>query len=301
MNNSTLHSLIFFGLGLGSVSALATKPVQFHVSAEGEYDSSVGISELDDFTREADSAWIVKGGAKGRWQGVENFSLGAHYEFTNHNYSEQNAYDQTLHHFSLSPQLKLSAVNLGFRHDNVIAELAGDEFMDYRQNAFSAEGSLSPAFYLRIAYNMADKSLTDYAERNADVNFWSGDLFWFSTTGEHFIALSIKSTEEDARDDLYDFDGNQWKLAYTRKFHIGEYVSKLKFAHSEEKRDYTQEELVEGPVRKDDKSVNEISFESGLSKHVAFVASLELVNNNSNVASVAYDEEVTSIGLRCSF
>lgn len=294
-----LHlSVLLLPLGLVAHDIAQADNVDFHLSVHNEYDSSVGLSELDDFTRESDFAWILKSGLKGRWRDGETFSFSSHYEYSNHNYSNQNAYDQSLHHISLNPQLKFGNLKVGLRHDSVFVELAGEGFMDYKLNSLAAEGPLAPTLYLRVAYSLADKTLDNYPERSAETDAWSGDLFWFSDSGKHALAFSTKVSEEDARAQQYDYTGKQWKLGYTHKFRIASFASKFKLAHTLSSRRYhfTNEENPER--RADDKRSNEISIESKVNKKLTLMASLEWVDNHSNLASVNYEEEISTIGLR---
>lgn len=272
--------------------------IDFDLSVHNEYDSSVGLTELDDFTREGDSAWILKSGIKSRWQGGETFSFAAHYEYTNHNYNNQDAYDQSLHHFSLNPQLKFGELKVGLRHDSVFVGLAGDEFMDYELNSLAFEGPLAPGFYVRVAYSLADKTLHNFPERSAKADTLSGDVFWFSESGKHALALSTKTSEENARAQQFDYAGKQWKLSYTRKFQLGSLASKFRLAHSLNSRRYHFADLESPQRRADDKRGNEISIESKLNDNLSLMASFEWIDNRSNLASVAYEEELSAIGLR---
>lgn len=302
MNNKTLFSVILLSAIFSTHFAQANKnEINFNFSADAEYDSSVGITELDDYTREGDSAWIVKGGLKGRWQQNETFSLRSHYELTSRNYATQNAYDQLQHHISLNPQFAFSKVKVGFRHDTLLIDLAGEKFMNYQLNSLAIEGAISPAFYLRVAYNFADKKLHDFSERSADIQDWTGDLFWFSKSGKHLIVLSTKTGEENARVDQYDFDSTQWKLGYAYKFKMGDHPTKIKLTQTQNKRRYSFVDDNNPQARADNKQTSEVSLETELHPKFLLTAGIKFANNNSNVASVAYKEEITAVGVHLKF
>ena len=277
------------------------KPWRVEASAGFEYNDNVISAEQDLVSGGDDIAAIIEfeGGLKILDFG--NIEVEASYDFFQRLYQEDlTAFDFQSH----SPAISVSG-----DFDNFTAELdyrytwtsLGEvDFMQINTLTPSVGIAWTPTLYTYLSYMYMDKEFQEAvnAGRNADNNSIGFSQFIFFMKSKAYLMGGYRWTSEDASDDMFDYDGHAFSLGAKLP---GPFKTTLRLNYKYTARDYTKVTTSIGVLREDDKQTFKAEISRDFIKHLRLKAKYEYIDNDSNLPSVVYTENILYLGLSVFF
>ena len=300
--------------------------VDMAVEAEAGYvyDNNLGIDELDRASSEGDSALTGKLKADGRWRPVENLSLSGGYQVTTRNYQDADAFDTLTQLANAGIEVEVNDYDVGATYHYARADLNDTDFLTLQRPSLYVGKLIDNQWYWRLAATGQEKQFDSLPGRDADSRSLSGDLFYF-TAPESFWSVGLASTDEDARSDVYDYDGWRATLKWSQSLSWAGRQPRLVVSGQYDWRDYRDERSLSaanrgedgffddflgsdsgagetsGGVREDRIGSVRGELEIPLSEVFSVVGVLEYRDHSSNLDSADYDETLVGVTARARF
>ena len=301
---------LFIATALATLSPVAgfsaepdSSQPEFKVEVEAgvEYDSNVGVAELDRNTGASDSALLLGGNAVLEWAPIKRLTTKVGYDFSSKTYSEQSDFNLQIHRGFGEAVLDLDIVEAGVAYNHATALLDGATFLTLQDTTLHVSRLFAKQLYVRLSAHHQDKDFETDTRRNAEADGFGGDIFWFFNQARSFIAIGGKSLEEDAVGAEFDHDATNLKARFSHKFDFAGKEHQLKIGWQHEARDYDNITPSIGAVREDDRQTISAEIETGLTERLALVGKLQATESDSNLPSADYSEEIASLGVRFRF
>ena len=266
-----------------------------------EYDSNVAILELDTSADEGDVAVLLDFGA-----GYDNpaggpFDLKAGYNFSELVHDEFDEFDVRIQRGSSTLSYDLERLDVGAALQYAYAELDGDEFLTLAQVSPYLSRLVGKRLFLRFAYASTDKEFADNPARDASADSLSADAYVFLNGLRSYLVFGYRHDDEDALDAQFDYAGHKLNAQWARRLPARSRELTLKTHLRYETRDYTTDTLSISAPRQDDRYQIEASLELPLGERVLATIGYKRSDNQSNLPSVDFAENVVSAGFSATF
>lgn len=269
------------------------------VGVGGEYDSNVAVNELDVSSHEGDYALLLDAQLKlaHNFNALTDMTLT--YNFSDTAYKKFNRLDRQTHLLGADIARNLGWATSGATVYYVNARLDGDDFLTYYRGSPYISGFLSKKWFARGAYVFADKKIAQNSGRDASINAFELDFYYFFRGLRSYFNFGYRYNEENANAAEYDYSANSFKLRYIRRWDLFEKPLKLEASWRYEDRDYRAVTPSIGEDRHDER--NRWSLELGY--QVMDKGAIQLfsgyANYDSNYPSADYNQYI--IGSRFSW
>ncbi|OFE12960.1 hypothetical protein PHACT_07255 [Pseudohongiella acticola] len=295
--------LLAAGIGSGITWAQSDDALTWSGSLEAgaEYNSNVSVSELESATGEADSSANVDAGINANWQASERLSVDAGYSFSGQRYQDFDAFDLDLHLLYGDVSYEFDQFSVGTNYYHADAKLGGDDFLTLKQYSFYAGKLFADQWFVRGALNFADKTFDDFAQRDADTEGLSLDLFWFFNEGNSNLVLGYAFDDEQAREPAFSYEADTVRLRYTHDFVLFDKETEFGVGTRFQDRNYQAVTPGLGARRDDRQQITDARLEMSLNEALAAAIQVERGNYQSNLASADYTENRVSATLILSF
>jgi len=299
-----LISATAFSLALISAPALAQQnDPEFSASIEigGEYDSNVGVIELDQSTDEGDYAALVDAELGLEWKPANRLTLKGGYDFSGKAYAERSDFNQQVHRAFADASWDFDIVETGISYNHAIALLDGEEFLTLQQTSFYAGRLFADRYYVRAAADRREKQFEGQPDRDASANIIGADAFVFFNKARSFVTLGVATETEDADVDAFDYEGLKLKARVTNKFELAGLSSRFSVGGRYEDRDYEAITPLIDAVREDERKSVELGLDTALTEALSLTGKYEYADYSSNLPSADYSENTASVGVKLSF
>lgn len=300
MNNSILTLIIgsaLLALSPASAAAGTEAGVDFEAGIGYLHDSNVSLTELDTNTGEADRATRLQLGVNGVVPITEQLSLKGNYGFTQTQYEEFSDFDTTLHRLEGHINWRVAGFDSALSLRHFAAQLDGQRFLDIRQFSPSVARLIAGKLYLRGALTGSEKLYADNEDRDASNLAFDIDAYWLLNGMDRYIAVGLRSDDEDAQAAEFDYAGKRLKLTFGQA--LGE--AKLKARVQLERRDYENFDEQIGAARRDERLQAGINLNIPLNEYLSLDGDAQYSDYRSNLDSASYDEAVYTITLGAAF
>ena len=146
------------------------------------------------------------------------------------------------------------------------------------------------------------------APRNSTNNSFSFSQFIFFMKGKAYISGGYRWSNEDAVSDAFGYDGHAFSLAAKLP---GPFKTTLRLRYKYTAREYNDPTsitfyapvppLPAGTLREDDKQSFKAEISRDFLKYLRFLARYEYVDNDSNLPTIVYSENIIYAGLSVFF
>lgn len=265
------------------------------------HDSNVNIPELNQNSRNSDTAVAVGAKFDGKWKATQRLTLNAGYRFSSKVYRRTPEYDLSLHQLSAEATYELALANVGISRHYANASLNKRKFLTLQQTSIFAGKLIREKIYLRVAATTQDKQFASLAERNATNRSMSGDAFVFFNDGKTFVNVGVAHENENAMAKVFDYTGNTIKTSFSHQYHLWNIPQKLQLATRYSVRNYLGINPEIRQARRDAEHVSEVAWEVSLTPTIAATTKVEYGNYHSNISSAAFSAAKTSLNLSAQF
>ena len=271
------------------------------VSAGLEYSSNVSIDELDVVSDTSDIAALL------------GFELGYELDITSKtSFDIEYSFSQTIHeeldqfnlltHFgraNLSQDLGRVGVGLSYRY--LDASLDGPESMNYRQAAPYLTALFGKTIFVRAEYGHADKEFDVDLGRDAEVESFGTDWFYFLGSPRNYFLVGYRNDQHDAISTEYVYEQDNFKLHFVKRFDVFGRPGKLNVGLRYETRDYEFITASIGVPREEERLKFRLSLELPFTDHVGTIFKYEVRDIESNLPEANRSEQVGSIKFVANF
>jgi hypothetical protein len=296
-------SLLLACLSVSTVSHAAESKPSFAFDAKLGYvsDSNVGIADLDTNSGAGDTARTYGLALKASLPVPRQFATRFGYDYSDTAYQELSQFDLGLHHLFAEVTWKPSLLDAGINAESFKARLDGDNYLDLVQVTPSISRLIGNRVYLRGAFTHADKRYEALPERDAANDAWRADMYMLIDNMDHYIALGIQSSVEDAADPAFDYRSLRWNMTYGQTVAVAARDLKLKVSLSNEGRRYTEDDESIDGQRRDMRLRFRVGADWMIFEHIGLAAHVEYTDIRSNLESAALDKTVFGLALDVRF
>jgi hypothetical protein len=277
------------------------RKVAFRVGTGLEYDSNVAVLELDATSGEGDMAALVDLGVGFNANPTERFNFAADYNFSDMMHEEFDEYDVRIQRGSATGSFDFGRVDIGASYHHALADLDGDDFLTLSQTSPFVTKLIGERLFLRLAYAYTDKDFATSPGRDATTNSFDTEVFVFVDGVKTYLSFGYRYDDEDAIDPQFDFAGNRFKAQFARRVALASREITVKTYLRLEDRDYLNPTLSIGEVRDDRRLQLEAVAEIPLTARIETQISYKYSDNQSNLPSLDFDENVLTVSFSADF
>lgn len=302
---------VYFPLAVSAISVAnslyaATPEGSIRLEAGTEYDSNLGVVELDQYSTQSDWAALLNARLNGRWKANEKLDVKAGYYYLTKTYQDNENFDLDLQQLFADASYNFDVVTLGASYHNADAELADRDFLQLQQTSLYASRLFNNRIFLRAAANYQDKDFPGNAGRNAQNTGVAGDVFIFFQQGNTFLAAGFTREEEEAVQNQFNYDALSLRASINHKFQAWGKPSKLQLGVRYHDRDYSAamrstDDNQTDVFRSDNHRVTSIEWEINLTPKITATSKIERGNYESNLAAANYSETLASVTFGVTF
>lgn len=274
---------------------------EFTAAAGVEYDSNVGVPNLDQNTGASDEALIIELGGKLSVVPMENLTLRAGYTFDATLYESLDGFSLQTHLATLEGEYDFGVMKAGVLYNQAHARLDGDGYLDYRQISPNVSRLFGDTVFLRAAYLDIEKRFEIATDRDADATGGQLDAFVFLDGSTRYVILGVKRVEEDAVNDEFDQTETALKARYIHRVDLLSRPTKLRLGLEREDKDYQFVTESIGVVRSDEILKGEARAEIQITKPLSLEFGYAFTDRSSNLPSADVDEHVASARMVAKF
>lgn len=287
----------------GQVAAAETTAWSFDVSGAAgvQYDSSVGIEDLDANSGESDSIMLLSGGGSVSYSpSGQPFTLRLGYDYSGTSHRRFEEFDLDLHHGFAEVQYQNALIDAALAFDRYEGLLDGEDWVQITQVSPSIAHLFGDRTYVRAAWIASTRDYALLPSRNATKSAARIDTYVLLDGLERYFSISVQAGDEDANSSDFDYRGHQVGLAYTHTFE-GPLPVKLKSSVRYEERDYGSLLPVIGERRRDQRWRARLEAEVPFSDTVSLHTIVEHTQNQSNADTAMLQKDVAGLELRVAF
>lgn len=306
-----MKKYVYFPLAVSAISLAnslyaATPEGSIRLEAGAEYDSNLGVVELDQYSTQSDWAALLNARLNGRWKASEKLDVKAGYYYLTKTYHDNENFDLALQQLFADASYHFDLLTLGASYHHADAELADRDFLQLQQTSIYASRLFNKRIFLRAAANYQDKDFPGNDGRNAQNTGIAGDVFVFFQQGNTFLAAGFTSEEEEAAQDQFNYDALSLRASINHKFQAWGKPSKWQLGVRYHDRDYSTammptDDNQPDVFRSDNHRVTSIEWEINLTPKVTATSKIERGNYESNLAAANYSETLASVTFGVTF
>lgn len=277
------------------------RKVAFTVGTGLEYDSNVAVLELDATSGEGDLAALVDFGIGFDANPTERFSFSADYNFSDMMHQEFDEYDVRVQRGSATGSFDFGRVDVGASHHHALADLDGNDFLTLSQTSPFVTKLIGERLFMRLAYAYTDKDFATSPGRDAATDSIDTEFFVFVDGVKTYLSFGWRYDDEDAVDPQFDYAANRFKAQFSRRLALASREVTVKTYLRLEDRDYVNPTLSIGEVRDDRRLQLEAVAEIPLTQRIDAQLSYKYADNESNLPSLDFDEDVFTVSFSADF
>ena len=269
-------------------------------SAGYRYDSNVDIATTDTNTGEADTARLLNLGLEGTIPLNGKLSLELGYGYTSTTYATFSSFDLAMHHAKAALKYNVAGFDGSLSFDRFAATVDGGEFLEINQASPSLARMIGQSLYLRGSFTRAEKDSAGDPGRDAFNNSIRGDAYILLDGMERYVALAYRIANEDAQTGEFDYTARDAKFTYGHQLQAGRVNLDCRTYLQVETRNYAGAPEPDAAPRRDERLRAGMSAAIPVSERIALKGEFEYGENDSNLATVAFDEVVYTFSVAVS-
>jgi hypothetical protein len=292
-----LFVFLLFG-GFPWLAQAEDKPWHVDVSAGFEYDDNLARPEKDIVSNDSDIAGVFELGGGYRFLDTPDFKMEAEYDFYQSLYADRSEFNFQSHTFGLGASMERGKTDFGGNVSYTNSNLDGDDFMELFLFTPRMGIQLSPTLYTDVSYMYQDKDFDNERRRDAHQHSLGLTQYLFFMDSKAYLSGSYRVASEDARGPEFDYLANILKAALKMP---GPVETTFNASYEFNYRDYDHRTPSIGKERLDKINTLKASLSKKLMEPFDLSFSYKYINNDSNLPSVDYDENILSIALGARF
>lgn len=267
----------------------------------GIYNSNVSVSELESATGQSDTGTTAGGELDLGWRPTDRLTADVGYSYDGTYYQDQDDFDLGMHMVYGDLAYQFEHFSLGTNYYYADAALGGNDFLTLKLYSFYGGKLFADQLFLRAAVNAGEKTFDGFGERDADVEGFGLDAFWFHNEGRSSVAIGYSLDDEEARLEQFSYEGQTVRVRYSHRFPVFGRDARLQLGVRMEERDYSGVTPIIEARRDDSQRVVDAELELPVTGSLGVVARLERGDYSSNLSSADYTENRAAVSVRYSF
>ena len=257
-----------------------------------EYDDNVTRVEQDNVSGDGDNAYIFELNGAYRLLDTPDFKLETGYDFYQSIYDEKSDFDFQSHTFILSGSKEAGDLDLSVDYNYINANLSGDDFFGMHMLIPRIGILLTPRLYTDISFIFQYKDFDTDNKRDATNNSIGVNQFFFFMENKAYVNASYRIENEEATGGEFDYFGHKLKIGLKVPAPL---ETQFRFSYEFKLRDYDNVTPSIGEEREDKKNTLRFSLDKNFARFFNLKFKYEFINNESNLATVDYTENIVSL------
>lgn len=300
--NNTMAAVTAIAVFLAATTGVAAAPAakfDFDATVGADYDSNVGITELDENSGAADSVASFGAGVAGAFKAGEHVGLRLGWDYDASKHRQFSEFDLGLQHAVAGIDVTGNYLDAGISAERFDGRLDGEPYLTVTQYSPNVSKLIGSRVFVRAAWIASDKHFDALPERDAHADAYRLDAYLLLDGMDRYVALTWQAGSEDASSAELDYRGRQSALTYGQHL-VGSRVM-LKTQVRYEQRDYRNvTDAIDAP-RRDRRLRILLTASIPVGEHFSFDATIERTRNRSNFEPAALDKFVGGCELKAKF
>jgi len=277
--------------------------VSFGVDARAgvQYDSNVGIVELDDNSGEPDQATALAAAIDATIRPGKPVSLRFGYDYADTAYRRFSEFDLTLHHAVAALKFSNQCLDAAVTVDRYAGILDSDRYLTLTQYSPSVSKLFGSRVFLRAAYTASSKNYDVLGTRSSTGSAVRLDSYLLLDGMNRYLSLAVQQSREDAVDPELDYHGMSVALAYGHRVTMPLLQLRLKAQVRYGQRDYLNNTESIDTNREDSRLRAAVAATIPFTDHIELECTVERTDNGSNLESAVIDKVIYRVGLAMQF
>ena len=267
-----------------------------------ESDSTIIIDEIDRVDATNNNANLLRLSLNYDYQYSEKDKFSGSVINIRKDFEKSNQFDSTLQIFSGSYSHEFANYSVGIRNQFIRSDLNTENFMNMEQYAPYVSFFVGRHWFVNLSYSFADKRIKTSDVRSAYNRELGVNLYYFLQGINHYVLFSTRYRDENARDDLFNYTSEQYRLSWVRKFHWGGLLHKLRLSTRFQRRDFNQKALPgTEDFRVDYQRQWEAQWETNINDNWLVAFTIRESEQDSNFIVAQYEQETRNLTLQYQF
>lgn len=282
----------------GSAAEPAAK-FDFNATVGADYDSNVGIAELDENAGAADSVASFGAGIAAAFKAGEHVTLRLGWDYDASRHRQFSEFDLGLQHAVAGIDVTGHYVDAGLSAERFGGRLDGEPYLTVTQYSPNVSKLIGDRVFLRGALIASRKRFDELPGRDAHAKAYRFDTYLLLDGMDRYVALAWQDGNEDAASRELDYRGRQGAVTYGYRLEHSRVLLKTQIRY--EWRDYLNVTEAIGAPRRDRRLRVLLTASVPVGGHCSFDARIERVQNDSTFDPAALDKYVGGLSLEAEF
>lgn len=271
----------------------------FEASARADYDTNVGIAELDQNADTSDSVVKLGAGVDATIKASDHIGFRLGYDYSGSAYRRFSEFDLDLHHAIAEVSASSRVLDAALTAERFDGRLDGEPYLTVTQYSPSVSRLIADRAFLRGAWIASEKCFDDLPERNAHASAYRLDAYFLFDGMDRYLAMAWQSGDENAASTELDYRGRQAELTWGYRFTRSRMLLKTRIRF--ENRDYRNVTEDIGESRRDRRLRAGVTASLPIGEHFTLDATAARTLNTSNFEPAAIQKFVGGLELKAKF
>jgi hypothetical protein len=299
---NTMSAAIAIAALLAATTGFASESratVEFDATVGADYDSNVGIAELDQSSGAADSVVNLGAGVTAVIKAGDHVGFRLGYEYSGSRYRQFSEFDLGLQHAVAEASVSSRILDAALTAERFDGRLDGEPYLTVTQYSPNVSKLIGGRVFLRAAFIASDKQFDALPGRNARAAAYRVDTYLLLDGMDRYVALAWQSNDENTDSAELDFHGHQAALTLGNRFVSSRVLLKTQLRY--EQRDYLNvTEAIDEP-RRDRRLRACVTASMPIGRHFSLDAKAERTLNSSNFGPADLDKFLGGLELKAKF
>lgn len=271
-----------------------------HLSLGMEHDDNLTVVEADRQSDKSDHAVTLEAELEyilGNWQ---DWSWSSGYDLYQSHYSTFDEFDLTSHGVWIAAERSLETWDVNGQYRYSHSSIDHDKLYSSHSFRPGIGRQWGSQFYTS---GYVDYQRRDFEDDLRDGNLiqMGGDIIWFPDSRSSYAVVSLGLDHDDTDGDEFIYSGVRLAAAWNFPLRIKNHTIKNSLSVNWEDRDYDKVTPAIGTKRDDQRTSMKLSSEYKIRRDWVLKASYEYVDNESNLDSLNYHQNLFSLSTGLSF
>ena len=267
-----------------------------------ESDSTVIVDAIDSMSDSANIARTWQVNLNYDYQHDEEDKLSLSLNHITRNFEDDNQFDSRLLILSGTYSHDYERHTVGVRNQLIRSTLSSEDFLNTEQISPYISFFIGRQWFLNVSFTYADKIIKTNNERSAISYEMSTDVYYFFKGVNHYLLFGYRSRDEEAKDDLFNYDSSQLRVSWLKKVHFWNMPQKFRLNWRYQNRTY--EDVIHPDInafREDNRRQWEAEWEMSISDDIKATFSYRRNEQDSNLATASYDQNTKGLTVQYHF
>jgi len=267
-----------------------------------ERDSTVVVEDIDRVLSESSNSRRLRFRLGYKQELADDLKFRFSASLSRKDYKSVEQFDRKSQLYSSSLTQRIGDLHIGGRLAYAKSKLNDFDFINYRQFSPYISSFISKKLYGQFSYQYTDKQIALNPDLSAIRHTVTLDSNYFIKGLRRYLQLSYRYAQENAEDDLFSYNLNQFKAAWIEKFSWQDINIEFRGHWRYQMKDYGEtEDPVIDTFRRDHRQQFMLSLGTEIFTNWQLKAVFKKNNNHSNVEFADYRQRLWQLSLSYAF